>query len=107
MALSPLVSFEAAIIVLGVVSLLSVVTLQQDLAGGAGTDDGSLVAIGHSLVASRDWTFTLGPGLTRGVNALLLGYLMYRSGLVSCGSCRLASDWSSKASSPPPSQLGR
>jgi hypothetical protein len=75
-------SFEAAVIVIGVVSLLSVVTLRQDLAGGAGTDDGSLVSIGQSLVAVRDWTFTLGPSLIPGINALLLGYLMYRSGLV-------------------------
>jgi Domain of unknown function (DUF4386) len=74
--------FEAAVIVIGVVSLLSVVTLRQDLAGGAGTDDGSLLAVGRSLVAIRDWTFTLGPSLIPGVNALLLGYLMYRSGLV-------------------------
>jgi len=74
--------FEAAVIVIGVVSLLSVVTLRQDLAGGAGTDDGSLVAIGQSLVAIRDWTFLLGPSLIPGVNALLLGYLLYRSGLV-------------------------
>jgi hypothetical protein len=74
--------FEAAVIVIGVVSLLSVVTLRQDLAGGAGTNDGSLVAIGQSLVAIRDWTFTLGPSLIPGVNGLLLGYLMYRSGLV-------------------------
>jgi hypothetical protein len=74
--------FEAAIIVIGVVSLLSVVTLRQDLAGGAGTDDDSLVAVGQSLVAIRDWTFTLGPSLVPGVNALLLGYLLYRSGLV-------------------------
>jgi Domain of unknown function (DUF4386) len=74
--------FEAAVIVIGVVSLLSVVTLRQDLAGGAGTDDGALIAIGQSLVAIRDWTFLLGPSLIPGVNALLLGYLMYRSGLV-------------------------
>jgi hypothetical protein len=74
--------FEAAVIVIGVVSLLSVVTLRQKLGGGAGTDQGSLIAIGQSLVAVRNWTFVLGPGLVPGVNALLLGYLMYRSGLV-------------------------
>jgi hypothetical protein len=33
------------------------------------------------LVAIRNWTFLLGPSLIPGVNALLLGYLMYRSGL--------------------------
>jgi Domain of unknown function (DUF4386) len=73
---------EAAIIVIGVVSLLAVVTLRQDLAGAAGTDARSLVTIGTSLVAVRDWTFLLGPGLIPAVNALLLGYLMYRSALV-------------------------
>jgi hypothetical protein len=73
--------FEAAVIVIGVVSLLSVVTLRQTL-GGAGTDKGSLIAIGQALVAIRDWTFVLGPGFVPGVSALLLGYLMYRSGLV-------------------------
>jgi hypothetical protein len=35
-----------------------------------------------SLVAIHDWTFLLGPGFCGGVNGLLLGYLMYRSGLV-------------------------
>jgi Domain of unknown function (DUF4386) len=38
--------------------------------------------VGRSLVAVHDWTFLLGPGLLPGVNGLLLGYLMYRSGLV-------------------------
>jgi hypothetical protein len=73
---------EATVIVVGIISLLSVVTLRQDLAGGAGADAPSLVTAGNSLVAIHDWTFLLGPGLMPGVNALLLGYLMYRSGLV-------------------------
>jgi hypothetical protein len=71
--------FEAAVIVTGVVSILAVVTLRQ--AGAAGGDAASLVPVGRALVAVRDWTFLLGPG-TAGVNALLLGTLMYRSGLV-------------------------
>jgi len=74
--------FEAALIVVGIVSLLSVVTLRQDLAGAAGADAASLVTTGNALVAIHDWTFLLGPGVMPGVNALLLGYLMYRSGLV-------------------------
>ena len=73
---------EAAVIVIGVVGLLAVVTLRQELAGGAGADAVSLVITGKALVAIRDWTFLLGPGLIPAVNALLLGYLMYRSGLV-------------------------
>jgi Domain of unknown function (DUF4386) len=71
--------FEAAVIVIGVVCVLSVVTLRQD--GAAGGEASSLIAVGQALVAVRDWTFVLGPGMA-GLNALLLGTLMYRSGLV-------------------------
>jgi Domain of unknown function (DUF4386) len=74
--------FEAAVIVIGIVSLLSVVTLRQDLAGAPGTDAAALVTTGHALVAVYDWALLLGPGVMPAVNALLLGYLMYRSGLV-------------------------
>jgi hypothetical protein len=73
---------EAGIIITGAISLLSVVTLRQDVGGAAGADKASLVTAGKSLVAIHDWTFLLGPGVMPGVNALLLGYLMYRSGLV-------------------------
>lgn len=73
---------EAAIIVLGVVSLLAVVTLRQDLAAAGGADEASLLVTASSLVAIHDWAFLLGPGLLPAVNAALLGYVLYRSGLV-------------------------
>jgi len=73
---------ESTVIVVGIVSLLSVVTLRQDFAGAAGADAASLVTVGKSLVAFHDWTFLLGPGILPGVNGLLLGYLMYTSRLV-------------------------
>jgi hypothetical protein len=57
------------------------VTLRQD--AGSAADAGALVTAGRSLVAIHDWTFLLGPGWVVGVgNGLILGYLMYRSGLV-------------------------
>ena len=71
--------FEAAVIVIGIVSILSVVTLRQ--AAAATGDVAALVPVARALVAVRDWTFVLGPG-TAGLNAILLGTLMYRSGLV-------------------------
>jgi hypothetical protein len=73
---------EAAIITTGVVSLLAVVTLRQDLAGAPDADTGSLSTTAAGLVAVRDLTFHVGPGFMAAVNALLLGTLMYRSGLV-------------------------
>jgi hypothetical protein len=72
---------ESVFIAVGLLSLLSVVTLRQEAAAGA--DGGSLVAVGQSLVAIHGWTFLLGPGFVVGVgNGLILGYLMYRSGLL-------------------------
>ena len=73
---------ESIVIVVGLISLLSVVTLREDFAG-TGADAGSLTVAGESLVAIHDWTFLLGPGFCVGVNGLLLGYLF-----VAPGSCR-------------------
>src|SRR5215475_14911526 len=73
---------EAVVIVVGIISLLSVVTLRQDFAGAAGANAAALVAVGKTLVAVHDWTFLFGPGLAIGVNTLMLAYLMYRSRLV-------------------------
>jgi len=73
---------EAAMIFTGVVSLLSLVTLRQDLGGPAGADAAALVTAGASHVAVYNWTFLLSQSLMPGINALLLGSLMYRSRLV-------------------------
>ena len=72
---------EAAIILPGVISLLAVVALRRDLAGASGAEADTLVTVGAALVAFRDGTFLLGPGMAS-ANALLLGSLMYRSRLV-------------------------
>jgi hypothetical protein len=72
--------FEAAVIIIGVLSLLAVVTLRQT--GAAGAEGATLVTVGQALVAVRDGAHLLGPGVIPGLNALLLGYLMYRSRLV-------------------------
>jgi hypothetical protein len=75
---------ESVFIAVGILSLLSVVTLRQ--AGAAGADADSLLAVGQSLVALHDWTFLLGPGFVVGIgNGLILGYLMYTSRLVPRG----------------------
>jgi hypothetical protein len=72
---------ESTIIVMGLISLMSVVTLRDDLAAAGG--DASLNVAGHTLVALHDWTFLLGPQFCAGFGTgLLLGYLMYKSELV-------------------------
>src|ERR1700733_3133309 len=70
---------EGVMIFTGVVSLLSLVTLRQDL-GGANA--AALVTVGASHVAVYKWTFLLSQSLMPGINAVLLGSLLYRSRLV-------------------------
>ena len=72
--------FEAAIIGVGILSLLTVVSLRQP--GATGSEADSLVVMGTSLVATYNWAFLLGPNVMAALNALLLGTLMYKSGLV-------------------------
>jgi hypothetical protein len=73
---------EGAMIFTGVVSLLSLLTLRQDLGGAAGANAAALVTTAASHVAVYKWTFLLSQTLMPGINALLLGSLMYRSRLV-------------------------
>jgi hypothetical protein len=75
-------TLEATMIFTGVASLLSLVTLHQSLGTATGANAASLVTIGASHIATYNWAFTLGQSLMPGINALLLGTLMYRSGLV-------------------------
>ena len=68
---------ESTFILVGIVAVLGIVTLQQDVAGAA---EGS---VAYTLAAIKDWTFLLGPGWVVGWgNGLILGYLMYSSELV-------------------------
>jgi len=66
---------ESVFIAVGIIFVLGIVSLSHDSPGAAD--------LAVSLAAMKDWTFLFGPGLIVPVgNGLILGYLMYRSGLV-------------------------
>ena len=68
---------ESTFILAGILSVLGIITLRNQVAGAA---EGT---IAYTLAAIKDWTFLLGPGWVVGWgNGLILGYLMYRSELV-------------------------
>jgi hypothetical protein len=69
--------FECAFILVGIISVLGIVTLRQQ---GAGGSEGT---VAYTLAAIKDWTFLLGPGWMVGLgNGLILGYMMYCTELV-------------------------
>ena len=68
---------ECTFILVGIVAILGLATLQQEAAGAS---EGT---VAYTLAAIKDWTFLLGPGWVVGWgNGLILGYMMYRTGLV-------------------------
>jgi len=75
---------ECVFIAIGIVSMLAILTVRQD--APSGTD----AALGQGLEAVYEWAFRIGPGFFVGVgNGLILGYLMYKSGLVPRGMAML------------------
>jgi hypothetical protein len=74
--------YEAAVVMIGVLSLLGVVAMRHDMTGSTGADATSLLTTQHTLVAIRDYTFLFGPNLAPVINALLFGTLLYKSRLV-------------------------
>lgn len=73
---------ECCLIFVGVISLLTIITLRNDVAGSPGSDPASLAILGHGLVATYNWTFLLSQSLMPVACDLFLGYVLYRSGLV-------------------------
>jgi len=68
---------ESTFILVGILAMLAIATLQQETAGAAEA------TVAYTLAAIKDWTFILGPGWMVGWgDGLILGYMMYRTGLV-------------------------
>jgi hypothetical protein len=74
---------ESVFIAIGLLSIISIVDVMESLANASGARAVALVVEGNSLVNTYEWAFLFGPGLVVGFgNGLMLGYLMYKSGLV-------------------------
>lgn len=74
-------ALEAAIIIVGILSLLAVLTLRSGFAPGA-DDPATYTAVSQALIALHDWTFLFGPHVVLSLNATILGYLLVSSKLV-------------------------
>jgi hypothetical protein len=73
---------EAVLIIIGVVSILSILTLRQGFAAEIDIDV-SVVKIADKVFRSiHSWAFILGPNFMLGINTLLYSSLLYTSKLV-------------------------
>ncbi len=74
--------FEAVIIAIGIISVLSLLTLSQEFIAAASPNSESYHASGTVLKAIHDWTFLLGPNFMLGINTVMYSYIFYKSKLV-------------------------
>ena len=76
-------TMESVFAAIGLVSMLSLVSVIGAMDGASGGEAVALQTQGDSLAHAYEWAFEWGPGLVAGIgNGLLLGYLMYTSALV-------------------------
>ncbi|MBB2481822.1 DUF4386 domain-containing protein [Bacillus sp. APMAM] len=73
---------EAVIITVGVISVLSLLTLSKEFVATGATNIAAFQASGTLLKAVHDWTFLLGPNFMLGINTMMYSYIFYKSKLV-------------------------
>ncbi|MCM3702010.1 DUF4386 domain-containing protein [Paenibacillus macerans] len=73
---------EAVIITVGIISVLSLLTLSREFAATASPNIASFQATGTALKAIHDWTFLLGPSFMLGINTMMYSYIFYKTKLV-------------------------
>ncbi|WEK54424.1 MAG: DUF4386 domain-containing protein [Candidatus Cohnella colombiensis] len=73
---------EAVIITVGIISVLSLLTLSREFVSAGALDAPYFQASGTLLKAIHDWTFLLGPALMLGINTMMYSYIFIKSKLV-------------------------
>jgi hypothetical protein len=73
---------EAVVITVGIVAILSLLTLSQDFVAAAAPDASAYHVAGALLHAVYKWTSMFGPLLFLGVNTMMYSSLLYKSKLV-------------------------
>jgi hypothetical protein len=73
---------EAVVITVGIISVLSLLTLSREFVAAGAPDTASFQASGTVLKAIHDWTFLLGPLFMLGINTMMYSYIFYKSKLV-------------------------
>lgn len=73
---------EAILIIIGIISLLTVVTLSQEYPKAVAPNSSSYLTSVKLLLTIHNWTFLLGSNLALGSSTLMMSYFLYDSKLV-------------------------
>lgn len=73
---------EASIIIIGILSLLAIISLNQSFSEEVNPNISAYMVSGKLLIAIKNWTFLFGPNLALGPSTLLTSYMLYKSKLI-------------------------
>lgn len=73
---------ETVIIIIGIVSILSLLTLSHEYVKATSPDITFFQTVGTLLKSIHAWSFMLGPNFMLGINTMICSYLLYKSILV-------------------------
>jgi len=73
---------EVVFILVGIVSVLALLTLSRMYTSTPAPDTATFEAIGGILKAIHDWTFMLGPNFMLGINTFIYSYVFFQTNLV-------------------------
>ncbi len=73
---------ESVILIVGDISLLSLLTLSQEYVQAAAPDASNFQTLGTLLLSVNDWSWLLGAEIIFSLTALILNYLLYQSKLI-------------------------
>lgn len=73
---------EATLIVIGILCLLSIITLNHTFLKETNSNISAYLITGKLLLTIHNWTFLYGPNLVLGPSTLMTSYLLYKSKLV-------------------------
>ena len=73
---------EATIVIIGIMSLLAIVTLNHAFLEESNPNTSTYLMAGKLLLDIHNWTFLYGPNLILGPSTFMTSYLLYKSKLV-------------------------
>ena len=73
---------ESVILIVGHISLFSLLSLSQEYVQGGTMGTSSLLPLGNLLLMVNDWTWLLGPTIVFSITALILNYMLFQTRLV-------------------------
>ncbi|HYG01882.1 MAG TPA: DUF4386 domain-containing protein [Chryseosolibacter sp.] len=73
---------EGVVIIIGILCLLTIVTLNQDAGKALDSNLPAYLIAGKLLVTFHNWTFLYGPNVLLGPSTLMTAYVLYKTKLV-------------------------